>query len=393
MNKYKRNIYLDYLHIGIRNLNVTHGIWLLYLAAKGFSIFEIGIYEGIFHISSLSMEVPTGMVADLLSRKASRIFGIFSYLIYIALILLFENPIIIGVSFFFCGLAYTFESGSGDALVYDSLIELDEQDSFMKIQGIKEIIFQVSSSIALFVGGIIAMRALELNFIVMVFVFVTALIPILLMKETPRNINKERKNFRQLVNEHFINSTKSVFSNKKLLSLIIIGALLAAPVTTIFFYFQNHLDGLDFSVSTIGWILGVHSVFGALGGYFAHVIERKFKEKLILYIIPIFIIISIFLVQFDAILYIPFALLGFMDSIFYVVLVDYINKLIPSEQRATVLSFSSLSFSVVMIVLFPIVGLVAEFSTFYIAFLALGVLVTLSYIYLLLTLRKHKVFE
>jgi hypothetical protein len=60
---------------------------------------------------------------------------------------------------------------------------------------------------------------------------------------------------------------------------------------------------------------------------------------------------------------------------------DYINKLIPSEKRATILSFESMMFSFFMILLFPIFGLVSDILTMQIAFLILGaILLILSVI-------------
>lgn len=391
---YKRNILLDYIHTFIRNLNFTHGIWMVYLAVyKDFSLLDLGIFEGIFHVTSITMEIPTGMVGDLVGRKFSRVLGVFSFLIYISLILFSNQFWLIALGFFFCGLSYTFESGSGDALIYDSLIELGEQDKYMKVQGIKEILYQLSTSIALFIGGYIAVEHYNLNFQIMFLVFVVSLIPILMMREISLNSHRKRKNFKTLVYEHFINSTKTVFGNKKLLFLIIIGALLAAPVTSLFFYLQNHLTNIGYDISEIGIILGLHSVAGAAGGYLAHIIERKFKEKLILYIVPVFIVTLLWLVLFDRIIFIPFILLGFFDSIFFVVLNDYMNKLISSEIRATVLSFGSLAFSIIMILVFPLLGLIAELSTLRVSFITLASIVTISYFILVFVLKNTKVLE
>ena len=37
------------------------------LAARGFSLWEIGLAESVYHIVSLFCEVPSGMAADLLA--------------------------------------------------------------------------------------------------------------------------------------------------------------------------------------------------------------------------------------------------------------------------------------------------------------------------------------
>jgi MFS family permease len=334
------------------------------------------------------MEIPTGMIGDLIGRKFSRIIGVLFLILYTVLVLVGNEFWVIALAFFICGVGYTFESGSGEALIYDSLIELKKEDTFMKIQGRKEILFQTSSSIGLLVGGWIAVVTFDLNFIVMIFVLAIALIPILLMTEISQYKSDKKRTFKQLVNEHFINSTNVVFQNKRLLFLILIFAFMLAPITSMFFYVQKYLLELDFTILHVGIILGVHSAAGAVGGIIANRLEKKYKEKLILYFVPIFIVLSFWTVLIDQIVFIPFILMGLLDSIFYIVLSDYMNRLIPSQQRATVLSFSNLMFSVVMIVIFPVIGLIADFSTLRVAFTLLAIVVTITYIALVFLLKS-----
>jgi len=70
--------------------------------------------------------------------------------------------------------------------------------------------------------------------------------------------------------------------------------------------------------------------------------------------------------------------LGFIDSLFYVAVQNEINLRIPSQQRATVLSVNSMCFSLAMILLFPLIGWIADISTLPISFLVLAALVTVT---------------
>ncbi|MBU1019737.1 MAG: MFS transporter [Firmicutes bacterium] len=376
-----------------RNLNFTQGFWLLYLRFKGFDLFEIGMLETVFHMTSLSMEVPTGVIADVFGRKISRILGVLSYLLYIVIVLASANFIWVLLGFIFCGLSYTFESGSGDALVYDSLKVMNKEDKFMKINGNKEVIYQIATSISLFVGGYVAMVSFNLSFgITAVFYFV-ALGLILFMKETPIKKDPEKKNISQLLYNQYVISFKVVLRNKRLFYLIIIGAMMLAPVTSLFLYLPDYLIDLGYSRFEIGILLGAHSLMAALGGYFAHSLEKKYKEKNILYFVPLLMTISFWLILDAKIIYMPFILLGFLESIFYVVLLDYMNKIIPSEVRATALSVSGLMFSFVMIIIFPIIGYLGDLYSLTIGFLVLAIIVTLFYVFLLWVLKKNHLQE
>ncbi len=386
---YKKNIKLDYLHTFIRNLNFTHGIWMAFLALKGFNLIEIGILEMVFHITSLTMEVPTGLIADLYGRKFSRALGIISFLIYIIIMIFSNSFILILIGFIFCGLSYTLESGSGEALVYDSLKLMNEEDKFMKVNGRKEVLYQLASVICLFAGGWIAMVTFELSFGITFGIYLLALLVTSFMIETPILKSEIISSFKQKLIDHYLKSTKIIYENRRLFYLIIIGAIMAAPITTMFLYLQIYFTDLDYSIGLIGTLLGLHALFGAVGGITAYKLERKFKEKKILLFIPLLMTISFWLILVDEIIFIPFILLGFFDSVFYVVLGDYVNKIIPSETRATVLSFSGLVFSIVMIIIFPIVGIIGHLVNLKFSFLLLAIIVSLLYLFLLRVLSKN----
>lgn len=393
MKSFKRNVKLDYIHTFLRNFNITHGIWLLYLVTKDFSLFEIGVFEGIFHLSSLTFEIPTGIVSDLYGRKLSRILSIFSYIIYIMIMLFSSNFWIVAVGFIICGLSYTFESGSGDALIYDSMVSSKNEDKFINFMGKKEVLYQMSTGIALLVGGYIAIQSYKTGFYFMMLVFVAALIPILMMKETRRNNSNNHNKISVLIYKQYKISSKIAFGDSKLFFLIIIGAMIAAPITSLFFYFQIHLENLDYSLGLIGILLGVHSFMGVLGGYVSVSLEKRFKEKLILFIIPIFIVFSFWVIQIDELIFLPFVLLGLLDSVFYVVLSDYMNKIIPSEHRATILSLNSFAFSLVMLILFPILGVIGDNFGLKFAFMILAIIVTGFYFLLLFVMKSNGIYK
>ena len=61
----QQNVWKHYLYCFVSNLRFTHGVWMIYLSSLGFSLTELGLVEGLFHIVSFLMEVTTGAVADI----------------------------------------------------------------------------------------------------------------------------------------------------------------------------------------------------------------------------------------------------------------------------------------------------------------------------------------
>lgn len=390
---YKRNIILDYFHMFFRNTNFTHGIWVAYLLIRGFNLIDVGLFEMIFHISSLTMEVPTGVIGDLYGRKTSRALGILTYFIYIAIMLLSMNYFLIIIGFIFCGISYTFESGSGDALVYDSLKEIGKEKNFMKVNGLREVIYQAATVIVLALTGLLLEGKHQLDYILTAIMFVIALVTILMMKETHIPHEEKDLSFKERINNHFIKTWKVVTSNKRLTLLIVIGALLFAPVTSLFIFAQEYFIWQGFSERFMLWFLAGHSLFAAIGGLLASKVENKFGEKKLMYVLPIVLVICFFSTLIPFYGFIGFIIIGFIDSLFFVVIFDYINKLIPSETRASVLSFFGMCFSIVMILTFPIMGIIGKSFTILWSYIFISIIILIVVIVLLIILKNNHLEE
>ncbi len=81
---YKRQIRKLYLAAVFESFALGNAAWVALLAQRGYSIGQIGILEAIFHVVSLSGEIPSGVMADVLGRKKvmilSRIMSVLSAL-------------------------------------------------------------------------------------------------------------------------------------------------------------------------------------------------------------------------------------------------------------------------------------------------------------------------
>ena len=60
----KRQLRAVYAYSFTSALGVTNAVWVTLLAARGYSLAQIGLAEGIFHLVSLLAEVPRGVAAD-----------------------------------------------------------------------------------------------------------------------------------------------------------------------------------------------------------------------------------------------------------------------------------------------------------------------------------------
>ena len=95
--------------------------WVAILTARGFSLTEVGFAESVFHLTSILMEIPSGVFADVFGRKKMLIISTILHIVANILMIASTNLMWVCFSIAMNAMSYNFASGSGDALAYDSL--------------------------------------------------------------------------------------------------------------------------------------------------------------------------------------------------------------------------------------------------------------------------------
>lgn len=358
--KLKGNIKNNYLYTFLYNFNLTSGVWMIYLAYKGLTLFEIGIMEAIFHLTSFTMEVPTGIVADLLGRRTSRILGRLMAVVATLMMIFSNGPLGFAVSFIFSALSYNLESGAGDALVYDSMKELGNDKGYMKVKGRYEVIIQLTGALALPIGGYLATLDYAMVYQgALVIATVTVLHSFTFIEPSVGRVEKKDSAWATFSHQ-FKDSFNVIRNSRRLAFLIVMAESFAVFVTTTFFYIQNYMKMNGYNEFRIGMILAGGSVLSALTASQAHRFERRFGYKKTLVILLAAGVFFLWLMVTDGFSVIGFIGLSMSEAMEFVIMSDYINRLIPSKRRATVLSMQSMVFSFFMILLFPMVGFVGD---------------------------------
>lgn len=123
-------IYTSDLFSGLR---ITDAVWVALLAARGFSLWEIGLAESVFHIVSLFCEVPSGMAADLLGRRKTLVSGGVLTVTCNLLMAFAPNLFTICLAMGLNALAMTMFSGTTTALLYDSLKQEGCEEKYIQV--------------------------------------------------------------------------------------------------------------------------------------------------------------------------------------------------------------------------------------------------------------------
>lgn len=394
--RYTRNIGLAYAFSFSLSLSFTHGIWMIYLAGKGFSLMQLGLLEAIFHITSFLMEVPTGSVADIWGRKASRIAGRVSYALSLVFMVYGSTFLLQVLAFVLSALGYNLESGAGDALLYDSLLLDGQQDRYIKVKGNDELINQIGSILSFLVGGYLASLNFALAFYATIGSAVMGLCIALFFREP--ELEKQEGRARTSVWASVLFSLKSqildsgkVFKKTPRIGFFILfSESLFAFMVCLFFYLQNHWTNLGYDPASIGIVFSIHAAVAAFFSVKAHAIEKRIGQKGLLVCCPLMLLVTLWGVALTPYSMAFYVLSASIEGLLIPTISTYLNQLIPSKFRATILSFQSMAYSLFMIAIFPLVGLVGNLVSLRVAFALLASLATLLVIPYLVMLSKQK---
>lgn len=224
-------------------------------AVKGFSVAETTILLGLQEFLLIFLEVPTGVVADKVSRKFSIALGTliiplpFVFLPYIST---YGGALAI---FFFRAVGKALVSGADSALLYDTLIDLGRTSEFKKIKT-KSVAWMMGvSAAAIFLGGWMGQYGLyQLALTLPVPLYLISFTATLLMVE-PESSKKSKEIQEANYFKHVGKAIKIVVSHKGVLILALAFAFLEGLAVNMKWYYPAIFEHLGFGLGLVGTIM------------------------------------------------------------------------------------------------------------------------------------------
>lgn len=365
---YLRNISLDYCYTFLQYLDFSSAIWVLYLSWRGMTLLEIGLLEGIFHTTSMIFEIPSGAVADLLGRKRTVLAGRFCLFLSCIIMLCAKSFWGFALQFAVQALGYNLNSGAEEALVYDSLKAVGEEERYLAVNSRINLLIELSSGLSRVLGGLLAEVSFYLCYGAAAVLSAVSAIPAALFAEPPMERTE-----RVSPADHARTSWAILKSSKSIRDNLIYYAIAFSFWATLLFYGQSYFSdfGLSrFSISLILLGVGLASCVGALSCEGLH---RRLGDRLR---VLAGVLVAAAMLCFGANclpLSIGAILVGgWANALLPPLQSSSLNALLPSQQRATIISVSSMLYSIAMVALFPLVGAIADAVGLTATFPALG---------------------
>ncbi len=357
MFKIKKQLLKLYSSSVLGNLSLT-GAWVAILAARGYTLAEIGIAETVFHITSLIFEIPSGALADVFGRKKMLIVSSIIRMLANILMIFSTDLFTVCLSIAFQALSYNFSSGTGDALAYDSLKLAGEESKFERYESNQMIIYRLCGGLSTLCAGFALFIGYRLAYGTDLIAGIIQIIVLSSLQEVyaakPQNAAKGA--FERLFS-CFKESLVFLKSIKKAIVLMLCNSLVGAFDTLLLFFLQAKL--IEKGIPE--WGLGFALLFMETGGIVGARLILKFQKLSYKYVfaVTLLLVLTGIFAEHSS-FYLIAALGGFLSAIgddaIQVRTNAIIQDMFPSEQRATLTSVESFTFSVIMIVLSPIAG-------------------------------------
>jgi MFS family permease len=375
MNPASRKVQTTYLTLLLFNTLAASFIWginTLFLLDAGLSNLEAFAANAFFTVGMVLFEIPTGVIADLRGRRMSYLLGTFTLILATLLYLLMwqtSAPFWAwAVSSMFLGLGFTFFSGAVEAWLVDALASTGFKGKLESVFAKGQIVEGSAMLVGSVAGGFVAQISnLGVPYIVraglLAFTFVLAFIVMKDLGFKPAHGKKPLKEVKNILKD----SIDYGLRRPAVRWIMLTAPFISGATIYAFYAMQPYLLELYGDKTAYG-IAGLAAaiVAGAqiAGGLLAPYLGRVFRRRTTILLLGIIVsALTLLLVGLIPNFWVVLSLLVIWGMIFAAttpVRHAYLNGLIPSQQRATVLSFDSLFGSAGGAVGQPILGKAAD---------------------------------
>lgn len=359
----KRQIQKLLLLEGFWSFRLGGSVWVLLLSLRGFSLAQIGLAEGFFHLVSLCGELPSGLCADLLGRRRTLAASQCAFVISSILMLCSAGMGGVLASMAFSALGYNMASGTREAITYDSLLQAGAEGEYLRLSARQNIVYRLAAGGAMLCAGLAVTLGYRLSYGVDVLLSLSGVAVALSLAEPEVTAEQGRRTAQPLrdlrirMEEYIRASVRFLKSSPASLGLMLFNALVGAFATLLGFYLQNALAGAGISPAALGPLLVLVGLGGAAGSRLSVSLGRLPCRTAGVFCVCGVAAGVAMAASGQAVL---MAAGGFLaaasNDALELLSGRYLNDRFPSDQRATLVSVSSLCFSLVMVVLSPIMG-------------------------------------
>jgi MFS family permease len=381
-----RNIIIFYINSALMWGRFFIPVLALFYIASQVTFAQFSIIMSVFALSTLLLEIPTGVLADIIGKKKTLLLSRAMYLIEVLILAFFNGFWPFLIAKIISGIGVSLSSGTGSAMVYDSLKKMKKEEDYKIVAGKGAFIGYLSMAFVFIIGAYlfsinpklpakISLIPLTIGFVITFF---------LTEPFNPRTKLTLINSFK-----HLKKGLSKFWNTKILIYFALLTLLIESATNMMLSYSSVYLDKILIPIYFIGAVNFISSIILALSSKKAHFFELKFPKSSLVILCGL-TFIGIFLMSFMTpyIGVLFYLILPFVLGLFGIIISDAVNKRVSSKNRATMLSINNMFYSLGAFVFFPILGFLEKSNSLSFALFAFSILLLVSFIFLQLFKNK-----
>ena len=335
-------------------------IWVLLLALRGFSLVEVGMAEGLFHVVSLCCELPSGLLADVLGRKRTLMA---SYTMFLLSALLMASSGGFGgacLSLAFSAMGYNLQSGTREAITYESMAQAGQRAAYLKFSSLQNGVYRFSSGGAMLLAGLTVHLGWRLAYLLDAAVALAGMAAALCLTEPAvpdRPAPASPSSLPGALRDTARDAWRLLRADRTAVRIMLVNALVGACATLSRFFLQQRVEAAVPVPALLGPALFALGLGGGAAGLLTGRLDRlPYGRAAALTGCGVAACAMAARGSFLPVLMASGLAAGLLDDALQLVSDKRLNDRFPSAQRATLVSVSSMAFSLFMIPLSPLFG-------------------------------------
>ncbi len=383
--QYLRNIKVYPIYRLLVNLMIIGPILVPYMIFKGLNYSQIMLLQSISAMAVLFFEIPTGTIADRISRKFSLSLGSICMVLGLVIYIIGKSFVHFAVAELIFGLGMTFNSGADAAILYESLVKLERKNEYQHREGHAGSLIFIGQGLGSVVSSILYTRSPYTPFWVSVCFLMASVVAAFCF------VDSEHKKSEHSYLQHIWKSFKISVTTPRLLWAVLFAVFMGFALRVSYWLYQPYFVLTHIDIFWYGMIFFFFNLVGAIASKYigARYYDRRPRKVLLVlaglmavsFIIPALIVFPFMIVVL--------ALQQIVRGMYNPTLRFYINHQVQDEQRATIISIVSLSGSLGFAVLSPFVGILLDKQGTQFTYLSVGVVTVFSILFLI-TLRRFQ---
>lgn len=248
----------------------------LVLCSHGASLSTVPVFLGIFAVTVMVLEVPSGVFADLKGRKNTFLMShIFIWLSFFT-IFMGNSPLFLAVANVFLGMGRAFGSGSMEALEIDQYIEKNGKTHLSEINSLLAKLDNFGLAAGALLGGYLGYVDSDYSLNLISLLLAEAILifmAVFFVKEK----RTERKKTEQNLFKGFSGMLKSIKSSRILCNICGMAAVLGFLLAAVETYWQPSIK--LYLPQNLTWLLGIVNCSAYLGGSLGNTAGMKILSK------------------------------------------------------------------------------------------------------------------